>query len=258
MSQDFSSVTELADDEVSHEQVERLAHRYNWASSYCQGMDVLEIACGAGQGLGSLAGVAKSLRAGDITPALVESALATYCGRLRIEVMDAMELPFAPASLDVIILFEAIYYLPSAEKFLAECRRVLRPNGLVLIAMANKNLYDFNPSPFSTQYFGVQEFNALLGQQGFTGRFFGAYPVSSLSVRQKILRPLKTLAARLNLMPKTMAGKKWLKRIVFGGLTRMPPEIDTQQYAYSQPVDISPQDVDDYHKVIYCVASRTF
>ena len=125
-----------------------------------------------------------------------------------------------------------------------------------MIATANKDLYDFNPSPFSTQYFGVPELDTLLSKHGFSGRFFGAYPVSDLSVRQKILRPMKTLAARLNLIPKTMAGKKWLKRIVFGGLTRMPPEIDPRQYAYLQPFEISPRDVDDHYKVIYCVASR--
>lgn len=252
---DYSSVTELADDEVTHEQVERLAHRYNWASSYCREKDVLEIACGAGQGLGFLAGVAKSVRAGDITPSLVEWARAHYAERVRIDIMDAKALPFAPGSLDVVILFEAIYYLPSAEKFLEECRRVLRPGGLVLIATANKDLYDFNPSPFSTRYFGVPELDTMLSKQGFTSRFFGAYPVSSLSVRQKILRPLKTLAARLNLIPKTMAGKKWLKRLVFGGLTRMPPEIDPRQYAYLQPVEIPSRDVDSHYKVIYCAAS---
>lgn len=252
---DYSSVTELANDEVSHEQVERLAHRYNWASSYCPGKDVLEIACGAGQGLGFLVGIARSLSAGDITSTLVDRARAHYAGRMPIEIMDAMQLPVPPGSVDVVILFEAIYYLPSAEKFLAECRRVLRPGGAVLIATANKDLYDFNPSPLSTQYFGVPELDYLLGRQGFTGRFFGAYPVSSVSVRQKILRPLKTLAVKLNLMPKTMAGKKWLKRLVFGDLTRMPPEIDPRQYAYLPPVEIPSRDVDRHYKVIYCAAS---
>lgn len=252
---DYSSVTELADDEVTHEQVERLAHRYNWASSYCQGKEVLEIACGAGQGLGFLAGMTKSLRAGDITPSLVEWARAHYGERVRIEVMDALALPYAASSLDVVILFEAIYYLPSAEKFITECRRVLRPGGFVLIATANKDLYDFNPSPYSTEYLGVPELDVMLRKQGFSGRFFGAYPVSSLSARQKILRPLKTIAARLGLIPKTMAGKKWLKRLVFGGLTRMPQEIDPRKYTYTDPAEIPLRDANDRYKVIYCAAS---
>jgi len=39
----------------------------------------------------------------------------------------------------VIILFEAIYYIPDAEKFVEECARVLRLGGKVLIATANKD-----------------------------------------------------------------------------------------------------------------------
>jgi len=251
---DYSSVTELANDEVSQEQVERLAHRYHWAGAYCVGKDVLEVACGAGQGLGYLAGMAKSLRGGDITESLVESARSHYGDRVRIELMDAMELPFSPASLDVVILFEALYYLPSAAEFLQECRRVLRPGGVVLIALANKDLFDFNPSPFSTKYFGVPELHALLSQSGFGSQFWGAYPVAAASTGQKILRLAKTLAVKLNLMPKTMAGKKWLKRLVFGGLTRMPPEIDPQLFNYLPPVNIPSDSIDSCRKVIYCVA----
>ena len=43
-----------------------------------------------------------------------------------------------------------------------------------------------------------------------------------------MLRPIKKLAVMLGIMPKTTAGKKWLKRIVFGGLVKMPVEIGPQ------------------------------
>ena len=39
-----------------------------------------------------------------------------------------------------------------------------------------------------------------------------------------MLRQVKKLAVMLGIMPKTTAGKKWLKRIVFGGLVEMPVE----------------------------------
>lgn len=47
--------------------------------------------------------------------------------------MDAQELPFQDATFDVVLLLEAIYYLPHAEKFMAEARRVLRPDGILFI-----------------------------------------------------------------------------------------------------------------------------
>ncbi len=57
----YVDVTELSGDEVSQEQVERLCHRYYWAGGYCRDKDVLEAGCGAGQGLGYIAGLARSV-----------------------------------------------------------------------------------------------------------------------------------------------------------------------------------------------------
>lgn len=62
---DYVFVTEIAGDEVTQEQVDRLYNRYYWAGQYCSGKDVVEVACGSGQGLGYLAGIARSLEAGD-------------------------------------------------------------------------------------------------------------------------------------------------------------------------------------------------
>ncbi len=74
MELDFLSVTELAGDEVTQEQVDRLCNRYYWAGTYCEGKDVLEAACGTGQGLGYLAKRAKSLSAGDYTADILKIA----------------------------------------------------------------------------------------------------------------------------------------------------------------------------------------
>lgn len=254
MSQDFSTVTELAGDEVSAEQVERLAHRYYWAGDYCRGRDVLEVACGAGQGLGYLASMARSLHAGDITPALVEQAKAHYGDRIAVAEMDALQLPFPDRSLDVVILFEAVYYLPSARAFAEECRRVLRPGGHALIATANKDLYDFNPSPFSHEYYGVVELGELFGGLGFDCEFYGNVAIDKVSWRQRLLRPIKKAVVGLGLMPRTMAGKKLLKRLVFGGLVSMPAEIDGNTANYVKPAMLPKGQPDRRHKVIYMAA----
>ena len=62
---------------------------------------------------------------------------------IRLRQFDAQDMPFEDKSKDVIIMFEAIYYIPDAERFVRECERVLPSGGKVLIATANKDLYDF-------------------------------------------------------------------------------------------------------------------
>ena len=86
----------------------------------------------------------------------------------------------------------------------------------------------FNPSPHSYKYYGVVELNDLFAKHGFKAEFFGDTPISKISMIQKILRPVKKIAVNLNLMPKSMAGKKLLKRLVFGDLVEMPAEIGPQ------------------------------
>ena len=255
MELDFLSVTELAGDEVTQEQVERLCNRYYWAGTYCEGKDVLEAACGTGQGLGYLAKRARSISAGDYTADMLKIAKEHYRNRIELKQFDAQAMPYADNSLDVILLFEAIYYLPSAEKFVNECRRVLRQGGKVLIATANKDLYDFNPSPYSHTYYGVVELNELFSKQGFSVECFGNTPIDKVSLRQKILRPIKKMAIELGLVPKTMGGKKLLKKLVFGGLVKMPAEIKESLFPYVEPTKLTISQPDTKHKVIYCAAT---
>jgi len=59
---DYSHVTEVPGAKVSEEQTRRLFSRYHFAQHYCEGKDVLEVVCGAGQGLGCLAKKARDGR----------------------------------------------------------------------------------------------------------------------------------------------------------------------------------------------------
>jgi SAM-dependent methyltransferase len=183
-----------------------------------------------------------------------EIAQRYYGDRINLRQFDAQDMPFEDHSADVVILFEAIYYLPSAERFVDECRRVLRPGGQVLIATANKDLYDFNPSPHSHMYYGLVELQRLFTGRGFTAEYFGYLSVHEVSLRQRILRPVKKLAVKLGLMPKTTSGKKWLKRLVFGSMTTMPAEIEEGKISYTPPVPLPSSEPDHEYKVIYCVA----
>lgn len=254
MTSDFSSVTELPDELVSSAQLRRLVQRYYWAGELCRGKDVLEVACGVGQGLGYLASVCRSVHGGDITPTLVQQAVAWYQDRFPISVMDAERLPFASNSLDAVILFEAIYYLASADRFAAECRRVLRPGGTVLLATANRDLFDFNPSPFSVRYYGIPEMRDLFAIHGFESRFYGGSPVSSERVKDRLLRLAKKAAVSASLIPSSMRGKRWLKRLVFGKLIPMPRELTTG-LSYEPPIPLRPDLRNTVYQVLYCAAT---
>lgn len=48
---------------------------------------------------------------------------------------DADALPFAPAAFDAVIAMGVLEYLPDATRFVAEMRRVLRPGGLLVVAV---------------------------------------------------------------------------------------------------------------------------
>lgn len=250
----FVSVTEMAGQKVSAEQLMRTCHRYYWAAPFAKGGDIAEVACGAGPGLGYMATVAKSVRGGDISPEVLERARAVYGDTFELAEFDAASMPYSDNSLDAVLLFEAIYYLPDIDAFMREVIRVLRPGGWLLIATANKDLYDFTPSPYSTRYLGARELDELCRDHGLDASLWGYLDTSKVSFRQRLLRPLKLVASRMNLIPGSMAGKVWLKKLFFGSMTEMPGSILDTPHDYHPPEAISPDMPDQRHKVLYCAA----
>jgi ubiquinone/menaquinone biosynthesis C-methylase UbiE len=251
---DYTVITELAGDEVSQEQVDRSNRRYWWAGEFCTGRDVLEVGCGVAQGVGYLQRVAKSVSAGDYSEDVLAYARKHYGDRIAFKQFDAQEMPYADASMDVVLIFEASYYVPDIGRFFNECRRVLRPGGVLLVANANKDLFDFNPSPNSFRYLGVNELRDELSPLGFTCSFFGDVAVAEVSARQQLLRPIKLVVSRLGLMPKTNNTKKLLKRFVFGKLVPLPAEVLPPTGPWQRPTPIPADRADTQHKVVLCVA----
>ena len=253
---DYVDVTEIAGDPVSKEQIDRVANRYVWAAKFCSGKDVVEAACGTGPGLALLNNVSRSLEAGDVSEAILNRVRANYGDQISLRQFDAQAMPFDDESKDVIVLFEAIYYLPSIEQFISECKRVLRPGGIVLLATANKDLPDFNASPHSYRYPGTVELYREFSIAGFDAELFGYLTVEGTSSWQRMLRPVKRAAIALNLMPKTMAGKRLLKRIVFGKPAIMPADITTVETEFEEPVSLRADTPNTDYKVLYCLATR--
>ncbi len=255
ISQSYASVTELPGLGATREQLSMLYTRYKFAQSFCDGKEVLEIACGAGQALGYLARVAKRVVGGDIDEDNLKYALGQYQGREHIDFrqLDAHNLPFSNESFDVIILFEAIYYLEGPDQFLEECHRILRKGGILLISTVNKEWSDFNPSPFSTRYFSAKELHQLLGKHGFEVELYGAFSVERSSTREIVTSLFKKVAIKLRLMPRTMKGKEFLKRIFLGKLIPIPSEVIDGMAEYNLPQSISNGSQGFGYKVLYAV-----
>ena len=256
MAEEYSTVTELPGYKITREQLERLYQRYRFARDFCKDKEVLEVACGGGMGLGYLAKVAKKVVGGDLDKNILKYPLEYYKGRDKIEIreFDALNLPFENKSFDVVILYEAIYYLARPEKFVSEAHRVLKEDGVLLICSVNKDWADFNPSPCSIKYFSAPDLYSLTNQKFSKVELFGAFPASKGGIKNKIISSIKKTAILLKLIPKTMKGKEIYKRIFFGKLLTLPSEIEDGEIEYSPPVPISSDQPNNQFKVLFSEA----
>jgi SAM-dependent methyltransferase len=213
---------------------------------HAAGRDVLEVGCGAGLGLGWLAGVARRAVGGDYCASNLQRAQSHYQGRVPLLRFDAAAMPFSARSFDVVVLFEALYYLPRPRSFLAECARLLRPGGQVVIATVNPEWRGFHPSPFAQHYFSAAELCELLSSVGFAVEVSGAFRETAGSARERLISRLRRGASAAGLIPKTMRGKETLKRIFFGPLGPLPAEIVADGLGYTPPASIEPNEAVDY------------
>jgi len=124
----------------------------------------------------------------------------------------------------------------------------------LLIAAVNKDWAEFNPSPFSTRYFSVPELGKLLQENGFKVEFYGAFSTLPNGLKEKVIAIIKKIAVALHLIAKTMKGKEFFKRIFFGKLIPLPPEIQYGMADYTPHIPISSDFANFEYKVIYAVA----
>lgn len=253
---DFSAITELPGSPATQPQLARLTQRYRFAAERTVGRRVMEVACGAGLGLGWVAERSTSVIGGDCTARLLDQAKAHYGERLDLVRLDAHDLPFADASFDVLLLFEAAYYLRDLSAFLREGARVLSPQGMLIVSSVNPEWSGFSPSSFSTKYAGIAELCTLVEQAGFTNcECYGGFPTVEGTARDRIVDAVRGVAARLHLIPKTLETRALLKRLVYGRTLSLPPEITPGAVEAPEARPI-PRRSDRTHQIIYLVAGK--
>ncbi len=150
--------------QVHAEQIGYAEHltRYLAALPLCRDKDVLDIASGSGYGSHELAAAARSVVGVDVSEDAVAYARANYAAEnLEFRVGDATSIPLDDASIDVVITFETLEHIEDYRAFLAEIRRVLRPDGLAIISTPNELEYEEN-NHFHLHEFERQELLDLL------------------------------------------------------------------------------------------------
>ena len=148
---------------------------YRFATAHVHG-DVLEVGCGEGYGTALLAAAGASVVGVDYDAATIAHAARRYpqAGFVR---ANLAALPVGDVAVDVLATLQVIEHVWDHPQFVRECRRVLRPDGLLLVTTPNR--LTFSPgretplNPFHTVEFTAGELVDLLQRGGFRCTWVG-------------------------------------------------------------------------------------
>ena len=143
-------------------------HRYAYASRIARGKRVLDIGCGEGYGSAILAAHAAFVIGVDLDAATVAHAHRKYSNaNLDFLLASASELPFS-LRFDLAVCFEVLEHLEDQIGIVAEIRRVLTPEGVLIISTPDKRTYTDEmgfENPFHVHELYLEELEELLRGQ---------------------------------------------------------------------------------------------
>ncbi len=94
---------------------------------------VLELATGTGLIAKNIVNAAAHIEATDASPEMIlEAKRDNHSAKLHFSAQDMFHLPYADKSFDVVIVSNALHIVPQPEKALAEIRRVLKDDGVLV------------------------------------------------------------------------------------------------------------------------------
>lgn len=246
----FSEVSETPGSWVTAEGARMVYTRYAVGAGLACGHRVLDLGCAAGMGLEMLVNTARFTVGADIDLTLLNRARQEYGTAPPLIRLDARQLPFRDGSFDVVLFFEASYYVPDLAMAAAEIARVLAARGTVLFVTANPDRPGFIPSPFARHYHSAEEFEQLLKPLGFRVSLEGAFPLRVSDPRETISIVARRLMANLHLIPESLKARAILKRIVHPSQVRLPARLP-DGFADIEPLWPLVDSVPSMFKVIY-------
>jgi len=141
-------------------------HRYLLAREYAKDKHVLDIACGEGFGSAILATAARSVVGVDIAAEVVRHAAKRYRRpNVQFRRGSCVEIPLDNNSVDLVVSFETIEHHDEHKAMMAEIKRVLRPEGVLIISSPDKKEYSILPNyrnPFHVRELFKEEFEDLV------------------------------------------------------------------------------------------------
>jgi GT2 family glycosyltransferase/ubiquinone/menaquinone biosynthesis C-methylase UbiE len=143
-------------------------HRYLWARNLIAGLRVLDVGSGEGFGAALLAESAADVTGIDIDEETVEHARLNYgSDSVSFQRASAADLSrFADDSFDAVVALELIEHIADQSAVLAEIRRVLVADGILIISTPDRHAYSTatgNVNPFHEKELSQEEFTQLLG-----------------------------------------------------------------------------------------------
>lgn len=145
-------------------------HRYLFARSLVDGLDVIDVASGEGYGSALLAQVARTVIGVEHSGPTARGAASNFPrSNLHFVQGDARALPLSDSCADSVVSFETIEHFNRQDDFLREVRRVLRPGGSFIVSTPDRDVY--SPANTPVNRFHVRE----LSRSEFTSLLLGTF-----------------------------------------------------------------------------------
>lgn len=144
-------------------------HRYAICFDFVKGKKVLDIASGEGYGSNLLSKYAQEVVGVDISQDAVCHANNNYSSQnLCFKKGSVFEIPCEPEVFDVVVSFETIEHISDHNKMIAEIKRVLKSDGVLIISTPEKSNYSDQPNyynPYHEKELYEEEFLQILNEE---------------------------------------------------------------------------------------------
>jgi len=164
----------LIDEQHSVKAGDQILFHYEYAKRYLSDqMKVLDIASGAGEGGGVIAGVAKEVVCADIDKKVLDEGRLRFANKpaIKFSQQDVLNMDFVSGSFDAVLSMETLEHIDNVDRYLREIKRVLKPGG-IFICSTPQNRY--GQIPITAHH--VHEYSLELLSK-IVGKFFSIVEV---------------------------------------------------------------------------------
>jgi SAM-dependent methyltransferase len=149
---------------------------YAWLVPWCAGAVVLDAGCGEGYGAAAIRRAAQAVVALDYEEPVVRHVRARYPDLAAVR-GDLQRLPVRDGAVEVVAHLQTVEHLHDQPGFVAECARVLRPAGTLVVTTPNRLTFspgrDTPLNPFHTRELSAAELRDLLAPHFTLTRLLG-------------------------------------------------------------------------------------